>query len=366
MSSRVPTPMSSAAPRRRPAALATPLACFALAAFAVATPRPAVAHGPGDAAPHTHQHAPATRPAAAPAPPTPAAAVADRIVVVSTSDVKAKTLPCGCNTPKGGLSRRAAFADSLRALYPNLLLVDSGGFFPDSQSERDDAPFMTAAMRDLGVAAAGLGDRELRFGRAFLLATLADSPVPLVCANVWERQPRRTLVKPWIVQKVGRHKVGLFGLLSAKADLGPSADSLEVSDPIQAASTAIAEMRKQGATVIVLLSSLGKIETEDLALAVPGIDVAIGGRNVPLLQRSRQIDHTTVVFGGAEGQYVGVTELGLDAKGAIVSRTSEAWMLGPDVRDQPEMLARVTEFESRPEVRARRPAARPQAAEATP
>lgn len=291
----------------------------------------------------------------------PGAAPADRLVILSTSDVKGKTTPCGCTIPKGGLSRRAAFADSLRNLTPNLLVVDSGGFFPDAEAERDDAPFMTAAMRDLGLAAAGLGDRELRFGRAFLLATLERAPVPVVCANLWEKgaAPRRTLVRPWVVQKVGRHKVGLFGLLHPQAVLGPSADSLETSDPAEAAKQAIADLRKQGATIIVLLSSLGKVETEDLVLAAPGIDVAIAGRNVPLLQRSREIDNTTVVFGGEQGQYAGVTELALDAKGRIVSRTSGAWMLGPNVADQPAMLAKVTAWEDRPEVKARRVPAKP-------
>jgi len=296
------------------------------------------------------------------------AAPADKLVILSTSDVKGKTMPCGCSTPKGGLSRRAGFADSLRRSNPNLLIVDSGGFFPGAQFERDDAPFMTEAMRDLGLAAAGLGDRELMFGRSFLLAALERTPVPVVCANLWEKwekpgtQPRRTLVKPWLVQKVGRHKVGLFGLINPQAALGPSADSLETSDPAEAAKRAIAELRKQGADVVVLLSSLGKVETEDLVLAAPGIDVAIAGRNVPLLQRSREIDSTTVVFGGEQGQYVGLTELGFDARGRIVSRTSGAWMLGPDVADQPAMLAKVTAFEAQPSVKSRRTPVKPASA----
>lgn len=319
-------PNSAAGAVRRPLALAAGVALLALAASG------ARAQG---------------APAASGAP-------ADEIVILSTSDVKGKTVPCGCSTPKGGLARRAGFADSLRKEHPNLLVVDSGGFFPDGPSERDDAVFMTDAMHDLNLAAAGVGDRELLYGRAFFLAMLERYPVPVVCANLWEKQPRRTLVKPWIVQGVGRQKVGLFGLINDKANLGPSGDSLEVSDPTEAARATVAELRKQGANVIVLLSSLGKVETEDLVLAVPGIDVAIAGRNVPLLQRSREIDATTVVFGGEQGQYAGVTELRLDPKGRIVSRTSGAWMLGPAVPEQPAMLAKVSAFEALPGVKSRR------------
>jgi 5'-nucleotidase/UDP-sugar diphosphatase len=286
--------------------------------------------------------------------------------VLSTSDVKGKTSPCGCHIPKGGLSRRAGFADSLRRLNPQLLIVDSGGFFPDGTNEIDDAVFVSRAMHDVGVSAAGVGERELLFGRGFFLATVTNAQVPVVCANLLDKQTRRPLVRPWLVQKVGRVKVGLFGLFSDKGSLGPSADSLAVGDPVAAAREAVAELRKQGATVIVLLSTLGKLETEDLALVVDGIDVAVAARNVPLLQRSRMVNQTTVVLGGEQSQYMGVTEVALDARGRPVSATSGMYMLGPDVPEEPAMLARVTAYEAQPEVKARRaPAGRPAAPDST-
>src|SRR5438093_12410529 len=41
----------------------------------------------------------------------------DKLVILSTTDVKGTTSPCGCHIPKGGLSRRAGLADSIRAQY---------------------------------------------------------------------------------------------------------------------------------------------------------------------------------------------------------------------------------------------------------
>lgn len=284
---------------------------------------------------------------------TPAAA--GKVVILSTSDVKAKTVPCGCHVPKGGLSRRAAFADSLRKLDPNLLVVDAGGYFPTIPFEIDDAPFIAQAMLDLRLDAVGLGDRELQFGLGYYQAIQRDAPLPVTCANVWERSPHRLLAKPWFVKQAGRYKVGFFGLATPDGEYGKAADSIEVSDPTEAARGAVAALRKEGADVVVLLSTLGKAPTEDLALAVPGIDVAVAAHDVPLLQRSRQLDQTTVVYGGEQGQYVGLTTLGLDDRGAIVTRESGAWMLGPAVRDQAAMLAKVSAYEARPEVKARRP-----------
>lgn len=294
-----------------------------------------------------------------------AAPAGDKIVLVSTSDVKGKTVPCGCHIPKGGLARRAAYVDSLRALNPATLVLDAGGFFPDSPGERDDAPFVTRAMRDLGVDVAGVGTRELSFGLGWFLATVKDAGLPVVCANLNDRATGKPVLPPSLVLKAGKAKVGVFGLISAQQSLGPAADSLAVSDPAAAARGAIAALRKQGATVIVLLSSLGRTETEDLALAVEGIDVAIASRNVPVLQRARKVNATTVVMGGEQSHYVGVTELTLDAKGKVADSRSDTWMLGPEVRDQPAMAARVAEFEARPDVKARRNPPRGAAADTT-
>src|SRR4026207_347633 len=54
----------------------------------------------------------------------------DKLVILSTTDVKGKTSPCGCHIPKGGLARLASVADSLRSLYPDVLLLDAGGVLP--------------------------------------------------------------------------------------------------------------------------------------------------------------------------------------------------------------------------------------------
>ena len=60
----------------------------------------------------------------------------DKLLILSTTDVKGKTGPCGCHVPKGGLSRRAFYIDSLKSSYGQVLVVDNGGFFPRTRSIR--------------------------------------------------------------------------------------------------------------------------------------------------------------------------------------------------------------------------------------
>jgi 2',3'-cyclic-nucleotide 2'-phosphodiesterase (5'-nucleotidase family) len=267
------------------------------------------------------------------------------LVVLSTTDMKGKTGPCGCHIPKGGLARIASYADSTRTEYSNVLLVNNGGFFPEQDDYEDAAWFLMDAMKVLGVDAVGVSEKELRYGRAFLVANYKRSQVPLVCANLFERASKKTLVAPYVIKKVGTTTVGLFGLTSDKVDLGPSRDSLLVEDPATAAKRTVAELHARGATVIVLLSELGKVESEDLVTAVDGIDVLICGRNIPLLQKGRTIKATVVCYGGEQGQYIGRTIVTLDDRNHMASGVNETFMMGPEVGDNPQVLRLVKSFE---------------------
>jgi len=120
-----------------------------------------------------------------------------------------------------------------------------------------------------------------------------------------------------------------------------------VQDPTVTAKRVVAEMRKKGATVVVLLSQLGKVETEDLVTAVDGMDVAIAGRNVPLVQKGRLIKTTTVVYGGAQGQFLGRTVVSLDATRHAKASESETFILGPEVGEKKEVAALVQAFEDK-------------------
>src|SRR5206468_9221233 len=104
-----------------------------------------------------------------------------------------------------------------------------------------------------------------------------------------------------------------------------------VVEPSNVLKMSIAEMRKKGATVIVLLSQLGKIESEDLVTAVDGVDALIVGHNVPLIQTGRMIKNTIACYGGDQGQYVGRTLVNLGPRNKMTSGENEMFILGPEI-----------------------------------
>lgn len=224
-------------------------------------------------------------------------------------------------------------------------MVDAGGFSPELDNQKDLAWFQMDAMKLVGTDAVGIGDRDLRFGLAFVRETAKSKKLDLVCANLFDKKTKLNSLKPYVIKKFGGVNVGIFGLMSDKVDLGPSRDSLLAQDPMVAAKRVIPEMKKKGATVIVLLSQLGKVESEDLATAVDGIDAVITGRNVPMLQKGRLIKNSVVIYGGEQGQYIGRTVLALDAQKKVTSGDAETFILGPEVGEKPEVAQIVKAFD---------------------
>ncbi len=233
----------------------------------------------------------------------------------------------------------------MKTQYSQILFVDNGGFFPEADNERDKAWFLMDAMHVLGIDAVGVGDRDLRFGLAFLRDQAKRSQLPLTSANLMDKKTKRPVITPYIMKKIGTVKVGVFSLISDQVDLGPARDSLLVQDPPAAAKKTVTELRQKGATVVVLLSQLGKVESEDLVTAVDGIDAVIVGRNAPMLQKGRLIKTTVACYGGEQGQYIGRTILTLDPARKATSGDNEVFILGPEVGEKAEIATIVKAFE---------------------
>ncbi len=230
--------------------------------------------------------------------------------------------------------------------FGQVLLVDNGGFFPEEgDTHRDVAWFLMDMMKTLGLDAVNVGERDLKFGRAFLEQRARKDQLPMVSANLLDKKSRKPVFAPYLLKKVGTVTVGVFGLITDKGDLGPGKDSLVVDEPLATARREVVEMKRKGAQVVVLLSQLGKIESEDLVSAVDGIDAVMVGRNTVVLQKGRMVKNTVACYGGEQGQYVCRTEVVLDANKHFATADAQAVMLSPEVGERPEIATLVKGFE---------------------
>ena len=286
------------------------------------------------------------------------------LTLVATTDLRGETSPCGCHTPRGGFARIGTLVDSLRRENRATAYLDAGGYFPDLSTRADLAGFMVATLRELAPAAVGVAPRDLHLGPSVLVSLAREAGLPVTCANLVDRETRKPLFPTTRLVDVGGIKLGVFALLGERFELGSARDTVLVTDPEAAAQQAVASLRAKGAQAIVLLSQLGRVAGEDIATAVPGIDAVFLGRDAPILEHGRRVGSAFVSYAGERGQQVGVIRLALDAAGKVVDGTIDVASLGPFVREQPALLARVKSFEDAYNERMRREQLTAQAADA--
>jgi 2',3'-cyclic-nucleotide 2'-phosphodiesterase (5'-nucleotidase family) len=126
-------------------------------------------------------------------------------------------------------------------------------------------------------------------------------------------------------------RVGLFGLrpeVSApEAHLGLVSQAAE-----DVAAEAIRELRLDGCDLVICLSHLGYQANRELAAAVRGIDVIVGGHSHLALTDGEQVGSTVLVHAGSGGDYLGRLDLSV-AEGRILSWQST---LLPTAGEEPD------------------------------
>lgn len=126
---------------------------------------------------------------------------------------------------------------------------------------------------------ATFGNHDFDHGLDAIRRIVRDSPQTWLNTNIshnGHRFGRATGAVPTATQTIDDVTLGFFGVLDpATPHITPQASSLDVSDPIAAATTAIAELREAGADQLIALSHLGAGDRQ-LAEETP-VDVILGG-----------------------------------------------------------------------------------------
>jgi cytochrome c554/c'-like protein len=221
------------------------------------------------------------------------------LALVYTSNVGGEYEHCGCPVhPLGGLGRRAAEVDVIRAESDGVVSVDAGDLFlpaevktgaaaarPPAASElARRARLLAAAYARLGVTAFSPGERDLAVGVPLLRRVLAEAKVPVVSANLVDARGRLLFPADRVVDVAGV-LVGIFGVTAASPpDPAWRAWGVEARDPGVAARDEVASLRSRGVRIVIALVHVGGTpDSKKLLAATPGIDWAVlghSGRNL--------------------------------------------------------------------------------------
>ena len=251
---------------------------------------------------------------APPSPPT-----GTTVTVFALAELRGQIEPCGCTTePLGDLARTAQLVAEARGRGP-VVVLDAGSLLyarttvdPEARPQEDlKADLLAAVYKDeLEVAAVGLGPTDLATGAEHVRLPRQVVNLP-ASAGV-------ALAPPAVIP-VGNDRLGVFGVIDP--ELVPT---LGASDPIAAATAAVAKLRADGATRVIALATMSRKTAGALIRAVDGLDVVVlaAGTEAPEPKDVRAtadlIGSTLLVVPANRGQIVARLELTLRPGGGVL------------------------------------------------
>jgi 2',3'-cyclic-nucleotide 2'-phosphodiesterase (5'-nucleotidase family) len=104
---------------------------------------------------------------------------------------------------------------------------------------------------------------------------------------------------------------------------------------------------KSQASIIILLSHLGKNETTLLLQKVPGVDVAIIGHDRGTLNQPEILTKTILVQNSMQGKFLGILDLTIGTNGTIENFTGSMVGITEDTPLDSTVLALIREIEKK-------------------
>ncbi len=237
------------------------------------------------------------------------------LVVAATTDVHGRVRGwdyyANAADPARSLAGAATIVDSVRKANPGrVLLVDSGDLlqgnpllFVAAKVNQTPVHPVIAAMNVMQYDAAALGNHEFNYGVPFLREALSHASFPFLAANLRDGATK-PLAAPFTIvtremPRGGSVRIGIIGG-TTPGSMVWDADNLRaaritVGDIVPAVRSAVSEVRKRGADVVVVLLHSGLSESatydtvatglpsENVAARVPreidGIDLVVYGHS---------------------------------------------------------------------------------------
>ncbi len=229
------------------------------------------------------------------------------------------------------------------------MVVDGGDWAPDNNpAQHEDLKFAFQIQTTdlMSYDAVAIGEREFNFGYDKFVALTAKAKTSYISSNLIDKKTGKPAFKTSVVVRKGGLKVGIFSVMGPKFDLPADVGQrLSVDDPTATATKMVDELRnKQGCDIVVALTHLGRIEGEDLAAQVPGMDVVILAHHPGFVAQGRRVNNAVTVASGEQGQNIGVTKLTLDGK-KVTDLSSETLILMPEVGERADIAALAKTFQ---------------------
>ncbi len=256
----------------------------------------------------------------------------------------------------GGLDRVATIVKAIRAARPEALLLDGGDTWTGSYvSEATKGQDMVDVMNLLAPDAM-TAHWEFTLGRERVDELISALPFPFLGANIFDSEWDEPAYEPYKMFERGGVKIAVIGQAFPYmpiANPGWMFPGLSFGVREERVAELVAEVRGEGAELVVLLSHNGFDVDRKLAGQVEGIDVILTGHTHDALPEPVLVGNTMLIASGSNGKFV--TRLDLDVReGAVKGFRHRLIPVFSDViAPDPEMAALIDETRAPHEARLR-------------
>ena len=239
-------------------------------------------------------------------------------------------------------------ADSLRALYPDLLILSAGdNRSGDPINDMYEIPAypMVSLMNIVGFQASTLGNHEFDSGQEGLAKLINMSNFPYLCANIRPAAKTGIHVRPWQMFDVGGVRLAIIGVTAlgpmGKPESHPdNMTDLEFSDPLQ--SVQQYKNLRQQSDVVLLLSHMGYEDDVKLSAELPWVDLIVGGHSHTQLKGGEM--HNGILITQNVNRLARVTHITLTLEnGKVTGKTAENIAI-KGVKRENKVVAKLTDY----------------------
>ena len=247
----------------------------------------------------------------------------------------------------------AAMVDSLRSIYPDMLLYSAGdnrtGNPVNDQYSPTNYP-MIELMNRTGFDLCTVGNHEWDANIEALQNDIERADFPFLCANVFIPDTVNLDIKPYVAFEHQGVKMAVVGLIEIRHDGIPGAhpnNLTKVSFKRPEAVLPDYQFLRNQNDVVILLSHCGLDDDIELAEANPWLDAIIGGHSHTLIEHPSETNGVLITQSGSHLKYATLVKLHVKnhkvvAKEAIVLNVNKVR------KEKAEIKQLVDEFNNAP------------------
>ncbi len=277
---------------------------------------------------------------------TPASAGEGEIIILSVNDMHASI---------DQFPKFATMVDSLRTIYPDLLLFSAGdnrtGNPVNDQYDPVNYP-MIELMNRLGFDLCTVGNHEWDANIGALHDDVERAKFPFLCANVTIPNDVDLDFEPFEIFESQGVKMAVIGLIEVRHDDIPGTHPDNVAKVSFKRPNIVLPQYKylrDENDVVILLSHCGFEDDMELAQANPWLDAIIGGHSHTLIDHPSQTNGVLITQSGSHLKYATLVKLKVkDHK--VVNKEAVVLNVNGVRKENPEIKQLVNEFNKAPQL----------------